>query len=348
MNICDNRILNSLGYGDRENDTENNPKKTNELISIVFVLCISAYKRKDEDNISRNLKFDLIVKKILDILIGKNKFYKSNIENLKLISHSSFDILTKSKENILEQNSKYITNILHEFALDIRKINLLFFGLSDVKNTQKINFNYNEYINQANIIIENFNKKLEENDIVVPNWDIQVNPFKETDVQYDKIPEEKLEFLQNVLKYTKFCEKLREFMNIAIKYRKNNKFIKLDFKEDSDCCDIIIPSQNIFQKNCKFILSFLLLIIYKYPENIIFIRSISSVSFSKFFNRFCQDDLFKFLDIFSDFLFKNPKGKECYIFDNYYFLAKILIYLLNKTNKLDENNERVYIYYKFR
>jgi hypothetical protein len=305
----------------------NELKEAKQMMSNVFGLCLKLYKR-EKAQLTDSLKFDFIIKKFLDLQLGNNNIYKDNLRNLKLIHYSSLDTNIRKYEisSILEQNELF--KILCTFSDNIEDLLLKIHRFE--KNDKSNNYDYNNFLEEVEKSIQELKESLENENITFFNYvDHSIDDLISG---FNNIPGTKVNSLHYSLKFTKFCQNISELINMIVKYRNYNKFL---IKEDVSSPEEEIPNRILSSEKSKYLLNLLMLLIYKCPENVVYIASIRPFSFSNFFFTYCPGEFQNFLIFFSDFLFNNDKKKECYKFDNYYFFSKMCLILLNR--KFDDN-----------
>ena len=269
-----------------------------DTMSKVFINTVNKYQR--EEDLSKTIIYDYYVRKILEIMIGKNEFYVKNLENLKYIPDYKMNLLIEPDKinnfvfNRVDKN--YMSQIV-KFSSKLNMINREYFDY---------NINYETYLNQVNDIFRDFKNFFYNEVCFLPDltkkYQIFLDKYDANDDTINRVLD-----LQTSVPYTLFFQKLEEFLHILSEGKKYLK--KSNFN--------ISGVQNDY---LKVLLHFLFLLVNKNLENVCLLMNIKPLVFVNAFI-YVQDDLFNFMDVISEFLFSNYYQ---YKFDNYYFFTEVI------------------------
>lgn len=302
-----------INYIKHEKDPNNNkfvfmtnPESDN--ICKIFVNVVNKFDRSDDKG--RTIIYDFYVRKIFELMIGKNEFYIKNLENLQLLPNSSIQLLT-SNEVHLDMRRYIYFPFMSEIVKFCTKLNLANRDYFDYV------MDYETYLTQVNDIFKEL-KQFIYNDInFLPDLSKKYQIFFDksplNDMTNDKIVE-----IQQCVRYTLFFQKIEEFIHI---YAEGKKYMKSNNKKRFNAGGIQIDY-------LKMILHFLYLLVNRNYENLCLLMNFkTNIFINAFFD--IEDHLYDFLELISEMLFSNQTS---YQFDNYYFFSESMNAILNKVN----------------
>ena len=116
--ICINYIRGEKDINNKSFVFVTNPESDN--LSKIFVQVINHYSRTED--LERTLVYDFYVRKIFELMVGKNEFYIKNLENLNCITERSVYMLT-SEDVQLEMRGQLYLPFMREIISFCNKMN---------------------------------------------------------------------------------------------------------------------------------------------------------------------------------------------------------------------------------
>lgn len=308
----DTACIEYLKNGELINSFVFKAENESKTLSKVFITVVNKYNREEDP--SKTIIYDYYVRKIFELMIGKNEFFIKNLENMKYLEDYKIKLLLNSEDLssiIFGKINKYYMSQIFNFCMKLNFMNREYFDY---------NINYESYLSQVNEILKDF-KNFFYNDVnFLPDLTKKYQIFLDDNfiVQEDTL--KKIKDLQMCVPYTLLFQKVEEFLHILSEGRTFQK--KSSFN--------ISGIQNDY---LRILLHFLFLLVIKNHENLSLLMNMKPTVFVSSFI-YVKEDLFNFLDIIGEFLFSDYYE---YKFDNYYFFTECINAVLDSfvlTNNL--------------
>lgn len=301
---------------------QDNPE--HQLMSKVFTLVVHRFNRLED--LSRTIIYDFYVRKIFEMLIGKNEFYLKNLENLLHPSVPEYHIPLLLSDEVQMEMRRYLD-------LYLMKEIVLFTNILSIANREYFdyNLNYDEYLKKVNKIFRDLKNMIVKNINHIPDLSKKFQIFNHS-YSIDEATDEKIKSLQECVKYTLLFQKLEEFFFIYSEGKRFGHEKKMD------------NHGGFHSDYLKFILNFLFLLVNKNYENLCLAMNFKTKCFvNALYDE--KEILFDYLELISEMLF-NSNGK--YQFDNFYFLTETLNDIIEKISfdQSEEEESLVKLFYK--
>jgi len=275
----------------------------NKNLSKLFINVVNKYQR--EEDVSKTIIYDYYVRKIFELMIGKNEFFIKNLENLNHLPDYKLNLLLQPSlinETIFNRIDKNFMSQIVNFCYKLNFVNRQYFDFNVI---------YEVYLGQVNEILKDFKQFLFNDLNFLPDLTKKYQTFHENyDVNDDTI--NVILDLQTSVPYTLFFQKVEEFLHILSegkKYQKKTSFFYSGIHHDY----------------LNVLLHFLFLLVNKNFENLTLLMNIKPRIFVYTFI-YIKEDLFNFLEVISEFLFSNYHK---YKYDNYYFFTECINAILD-------------------
>ena len=294
--ICINYIRNEKDPLNKKFVFINNPESDN--ICKIFANVINKFNRCED--VSKTIIYDFYIRKIFELMIGKNEFYLKSLQNMLHPSIPNYQInLLTSSEVQLEMRQflyfPYLKKIVN-FCTNLNIYNRDYFDY---------NINYETYLQKVKEIFNDLKHFMDDEVNCVPDLTKKYQTFFEKGIT-DDLGHERLSHLQTSVRYTLFFQKIEEFVHI---YSEGKKFGK----------DVDV-NKNVETEYLKTILHFMYLLVHNNYENLCLLMNIKTKIFvGAFFN--VHDNLFDFMERISEMLYNDNHG---YKYDNFYFFCEVL------------------------
>jgi len=297
--ICINYIKSEKDPNNKKLVFEDSPE--HQIICKVFTLVVHRLNRLEDLN--RTMMYDFYVRKIFEMLIGKNEFYIMSLKNLLHPSIPQHHVTLLESEEVQMEMRRY---------LDLRLMNeiIQFTSKMTIANREYLDYdlNYDDYLIKVNGIFRDLKNMVEKNLNYIPNLKRKYQIFNENHSHEENI-DIKISNLQECVKYTLFFQKLEEFFYI---YSEGKKFGHKEKKNSH--------SGGFQTDYLRFLLNFLFLLVNKNYENLCLAMNFKTKCFVIALYEE-KETLFDYLESISEMLFNN---KNYYELDNFYFFTETL------------------------
>jgi hypothetical protein len=289
-----------------------------EIICKIFINCINKFDRLN-NKIQRCLKFDYVLRKMFDILLSKDDFYKKSLRNLLYNDGLSVQQLLFPEEVINQKNIKETLELVHPLIKDINLINRAYVDY---------NINYPNYIATISKTIRNLM------DLIgkylfgfTVDFSKNIKDFYIEILKREEYKKQAIINLQISLRFTQFYQTIYEFFSTyheIISFYANTNEYEICYLGDD-------------------LLKFLLVLIYISFEN-------NDENFSMFMNfdishlitiffKF-EKEFYQFLKILNKVYFKKIDGSNT-SFADYRYFTNFINSLLKHINLLSDRNLKI-------
>jgi len=271
-----------------------------QKVSKVFTIVLHRFNRKK--SLSRSMIYDFYVRKIFEILIGKNEFYIKNLENILHPSIQDYKIQLFSSKKVQKDMKRYINldwmNEIVQFSHSLNFAN---------REYLDYNSNYNDYLHKASGLFRDLKNMIIKNLNFLPDLTKKLQIFNK-DLTNNSETNDNIMEIQECVKYTLLFQKLEEFF-----------FIYSEGKKFGHEGKIKSNSGRFHTGYLQFILNFLYMLVYNNYENLCLAMNFKSKSFVIALYEE-KEILFDYLELISEMLI----SKNNYKFDNIFFLTESL------------------------
>lgn len=289
---------------------QTNPESDN--LCKIFINLVNKFNRTDDLN--KTVIYDFYVRKIFELMVGKNEFYLSSLENVLSDNFPSYQLQLLSSDMVQEQIKSLIyLPFMKEIINFTNRMN------SANRDYFDYNINYEGYLITINMIFRDFKSFIFSEINYLPDLKKKYLVFDEK-WNLDDVTVERITEIQKCVKYTLFFQKIEEFMHIFSEGKIYNKSGQ---------------GEGLQSEYLKMILHFLYLLVCRDYENLCLLMNFKPKIFvNAFFET--NSSLYDFLELISEMLFST---RNKYKFDNFYFYTECLNEIIFKLNFDKEKDE---------
>jgi hypothetical protein len=308
--VCINYIKGQKDPHNKNFVFQTNPESDN--LCKIFINLVNKFNRTEDLN--KTIIYDFYVRKIFELMVGKNEFYVNSLENLLSDNFPTYQLQLLSSDSVQEliKNQIYLP-----FMKEI--INLTTRMNSANRDYFDYNINYEGYLITMNMIFRDFKSFIFSEINYLPDLNKKYQVFDEK-WNLDDITVERITEIQKCIKYTLFFQKIEEFLHI---FSEGKTYHKLG------------QGEALQTEYLRMILHFLYLLVCRDYENLCLLMNFKPKIFVNAFYE-TNSSLYDFLELISEMLFST---NNTYKFDNFYFYTECLNEILFKLNFDNEKNE---------